>query len=103
MENGDHYVITSANSLYYLPSSSCSEGSTVNIRNAQVIRVYNVDGKFIKSDFYTISNYNDANYICHIWNVGKDQLNPNYLILPAVILVVCLFHIVFSWFNRMRG
>ena len=103
MENGDHYVINSATTLYYLPNSSCSEGSSITLNNTQVVRVYEIAGKWRKSDFYTTGNYNNSNYICHIWNVGQDSLNPNYIVLPAVVIVLCFFSIIFSWFNRMRG
>lgn len=103
MQNGDHYVINSASSLYYLPNSSCSEGASITLNNTQVVRVYDINGKWTKADYFTTSNYNSNNYICHVWNVGKDNLNPNYLLLPAVIIVLCLFRIIFSWFNRMRG
>lgn len=103
MEQGDKYVVNSQNSLYYLPHTSCSEGDSVVLNNTQVVRVYNLDGKWRKADFYTTGNYNSNTYICHVWNVGSDSLNPSSVLLPAVLICLCFFSIIFSWFNRMRG
>ena len=103
MNTGDRYVVNSQNTLYRLPNSSCSEGDTVVLNNAQVERVFLVNGAWQAGDLYTTSNYNSTSYVCHIWNNEASLFNINYLILPATILVIALFSIINKWFMRLRG
>lgn len=103
MHNGDRYVIYSANTLYRLPSSTCTEGSTVNLSNTSVNRVYLVNGQWQYGDFYTTGNYNSTSYVCHVWNEVSPKYDVNFLILPATLLVMAFFYIIYKWFIRLRG
>ena len=102
MNTGDKYVVNSATTLYRLPNSSCSEGDTVTLANTVVERVYLVNGDWVQGDIYTTGTYNSTSYVCHVWD-GSKQLNINYLILPSVLIVLCLFAIIYRWFIRLRG
>lgn len=102
MQAGDRYVVNSQNTLYYLPSASCNEGSSVSLNNTQYVSVYNINGAWLKGSTGTTGNYSNNNYICHVWT-EQSGLNPNYLILPAVAIVLCLFSVIFHWFLRLRG
>lgn len=103
MQDGDRYVVNSQNSLYYLPNSTCSEGDTVVLNNSSVQRVYNINGVWLKADLYTTGSYNSSSYICHVWSDTTLKYNPNYILLPAVIVVLCFFSIIWSWYSRLRG
>lgn len=103
MQDGDRYVASSQNTLYYLPNSSCSEGDPISLSNSLVHRVYNINGNWVKGDLYTTSSYSNTQYVCHVWSNSKDLYNSNYLILPSVLIVLCFFSIVWSWYNRLRG
>ena len=103
MEDGARYVVNSQNTLYHLTNSSCDEGDTVVLQNTVVERVYLVNGKWQAADIYTTSNYNPSSYICHIWDNNSQYFNVNYLILPAVLIMLCLFFVINKWFMRLRG
>lgn len=102
MQVGDRYVVYSQNTLYRLPSASCSEGDTVVLNNSNVERVFLVNGNFIEGDTYTTSGYNSTSYVCHVWQ-GSEALNYSDLILPATLIVLCFFYIIYKWFIRLRG
>lgn len=103
MQDGDHYVVSSQNTLYYLPSASCSEGSSITLNNTSVQRVYNINGVWQKGDLYTTGSYNGTTYICHVWNSAKMTFDPNFIVLPATIIILCFFSIIWSWYSRLRG
>ena len=103
MKDGDKYVVNSQNTLYRLTNTSCSEGDTVVLQNTPVERVFLVNGKWQVADNYTTSNYSSSSYICHIWDNNSQFFNVNYLILPAVLIMLCLFFVINKWFMRLRG
>lgn len=103
-QDGARYVINSADTLYFLPNSSCSEGSSVNLNNTNVVRYRLINGHWMASDNYQTGQYSNTSYYCHVYS---DDANINYrpdsFILPATIIVICFFSIVFHWFLRLRG
>lgn len=103
MVDGDRYVVNSQNTLYRIPNASCSEGDTIVLQNTVVNRVYLVNGKWQVADNYTTSNYNPSSYVCHVWDNNSQFFNVNYLILPAVLIMLCLFFVINKWFMRLRG
>lgn len=102
MNSGDKYVVNSSTTLYRIPNSTCSEGDTVNLQNTQVERVYLVNGSWVQGDVYVTGSYSNTSYVCHVWNETQ-QLNANYVLLPAVLIVLALFSVIFKWFDRIRG
>lgn len=100
---GDRYVISSADTLYKLSNSSCSEGSQVNIQGQTVERLRFINGQWYRQDQYSISNYSSSSYICHVYTGSLEFVNPSYYILPATIIVLCLFSCIYHWFLRLRG
>lgn len=103
LENGSRYVISSADTLYYLPNSSCSEGSSVNLQGESVTRYRLINNNWYAQDNVTISNYNNYPFICHVYDSSKDFFNHEAGVLPAVLIVLCLFSCIFHWFLRLRG
>ena len=103
LENGDRYVLNSVDTLYRIPNSSCSEGSTVNLQNTNVVRYRLIEGKWYAQDNYSVGNYSTSTYICHVYNQYTDFWQQQAFILPAVLIVLCLFSCIFHWFIRLRG
>lgn len=103
MQDGDRYVVASQNTLYRVANSSCSEGSQITLTNSTVERVYLINGTWTVADTYTTSNYGSTTYMCHVWSNATQTFNINYLVLPAVILVVAFFSLIYKWFIRLRG
>lgn len=102
MNTGDKYVVYSSTTLYRLPNSSCSEGDTITLSDTVVERLYLVNGNWVQGDVFTTGSYYNTSYICHVWD-NSQQLNINYLILPSVLIMICLFGIIYRWFIRLRG
>ena len=103
-QDGARYVVNSADTLYYLPNSSCSEGSQITIPNTQVIRFRLVNNNWLASDVYTTGNISNTSYYCHVYSSDSDiKHNPDSFILPGVIIMVCFFTIIYHWFLRLRG
>lgn len=103
MNNGERYVVNSADTLYYLPNSSCNEGDTITLNNAAVQRVYLVNGQWLKGYTSTLGSYNNT-YICHVWDrLSSPVVSPIVLPLCGCIVSLCLFNVIFHWFIRYRG
>ena len=97
MNNGDRYVVYSQDTLYRISNSSCSEGDTVNLNNTQVTRFRFINGRLIAQDVTTVGNYGTNSYICHVWNSDYTyQLDVNYVILPATLLIFGLFWFLYK-------
>lgn len=97
MQKNDRYVINSTDTLYYLPNSTCSEGSQVNLRNQNVIRYRLIGDRWISSDNVSVGNYNDSYYICHIWQSEDTyQLTVGSVLLPASIFCIGLFWFLYK-------
>ena len=102
MQDGSHYVVSSQDTLYYLPSATCSEGDTITLNNTTVLRYRLINGRFVASDYTVISNYQSTSYICHIYH--DDYIfKPSDFVLPAVLIMLCFFSIIYHWFLRLRG
>lgn len=103
-QDGARYVVNSADTLYYLPNSSCSEGSQITIPNTQVIRYRLVNNNWLASDVYTTGVNSNTSYYCHVYSSDSViKHNPDSFILPAVIIIVGFFSIIYHWFLRLRG
>lgn len=102
--DGSRYVVYSENTLYYLPNSSCSEGASVTLNNTSVVRYRLINGTWLASDNYTTGNYNSTTYICHVYNSDSPIVhNVDSFILPATLIMICFFTIIYHWFLRLRG
>ena len=103
LQDGDRYVLNSSDTLYRISNSSCSEGSSVNLQNQTVTRFRFIEGKWYAQDQYSLGNYSNTTYICHVYNQQTDFQQQSSFILPAVLIVLCFFSCVFHWFLRLRG
>ena len=103
LNDGDRYVLSSSDTLYRIPNSECVEGSSVNLQNKTVDRFRFIQGQWYAQDKYQLGNYSNNTYICHVYNKQIDFHQQQFYILPATIVVLCLFSCVFHWFLRLRG
>lgn len=103
MEIGDRYVVSSSDTLYRIPNSSCSEGDSIDLSNTQVVTYRKIGNQWYASNNTTISSYYSNSYICHVYNSPFDFIDRTAYVLPAVVIVVCLFSCIYHWFLRLRG
>lgn len=104
LEDGSRYVVNSADTLYYLPNSSCSEGSEITLPNTQVIRYRLVNNNWLASDVYTTGNIGTTRYICHVFSDSSSpRFAPDTFVLPAVLIMLAFFSVIYHWFIRLRG
>ena len=102
MSDGDIYVLDSQNSLYRLPNFNCSEGDTVTLSDTPAIQYVYLNGHLISSGSTTLTSFPNSDYICHIYN-DSILYTPDSMILPATLIMLCFFSIIFHWFLRLRG
>lgn len=103
LQDGDRYVISAADTLYKLNNSNCSQGDSVNIQGSTVDRYRLINGQWYASDKYTLGNYSNTTYVCNVYNSASQFQYKQYYILPATIIVLCLFSVIYHWFLRLRG
>lgn len=108
MDNGTCYIQYNANTIYAFPNLSCTEGSTMPSFSSTIRETYYIyNGKIVLSNRQNItstSSQSYSTYVSHLWgNKMDNSLDVNYLVLPATILVVAFFWIIYKWFIRLRG
>lgn len=103
LEDGDRYVLNSADTLYRISNSSCSEGSSVNLQGQTVTRFRLIEGKWYAQDLYQLGNYSGTTYVCHVYNKWIDFQQQQAYILPSTIIVCLVFSCIYHWFLRLRG
>lgn len=101
MPSNECYIYYNENIIYSFPQLTCTEGSslpsyTSTIRDTYIYRM----GRFVKTRSETITE-DYSSYIAHL--TIPSSLDLNYLVLPAVILVIAFFSCIYHWFLRLRG
>lgn len=108
MQDGICYIQYNANTIYAFPNLNCSEGALLpSFSSTDRWTYYLYNGKYVLSNKQSVSNstYNSySTYVSHIsHNQERYAIDLNYLILPATILVLAFFSIIYKWFIRLRG
>lgn len=108
MDNGTCYIQYNASTLYGFPNLDCTEGNLLPSYSSTVRETYYIyNGKIVLSNRQTITSTSGGSYrdyVSHIWGNKVDySLDANYLVLPATILMVAFFGIIYKWFIRLRG
>lgn len=108
MQDGICYIQYNANTIYAFPNLHCNEGDLLPSYTSTARWTYYVyNGRYVLSNKQTHeNNYNQAygTYVSHIYHGSLGSaFDPNYLVLPATILVVAFFSIIYRWFIRLRG
>lgn len=93
------YVVDTQNTLYSVPSASCSEGDAINVSGLDYTTIQNVNGHFISGVSGTFTD--NITMVCHDWSTF--QYNPSFYLLPATLIMLCLFSCIYHWFLRLRG
>lgn len=107
MQDGLCYIQYNANTLYAFPDLRCTEGSLLpQYSNTTRETYYIYNGKPVLSNRSTVSwsNGQYSSYIAHI-SQGYERyyIDVNYLILPATLVMLCFFAVIYRWFVRLRG
>lgn len=110
MIDGQCYQIYNSTTLYVFPSLSCTDGQAIpsTYQTTRETWIYNDK---IKNFYKSLVNYNvSVNYntstqvVGHIWSnpAWYEMLSPDSLILPAVIVVLCLFKLILNMIMGVR-
>lgn len=102
MNNGDLYFINDSGVISLLPPNACVAGTSFVPQNITVQRMTFVNGHLLPSRTYTYTSYNTDSYKCLEYD-GKLDYNPADMILPATLIMLCFFSIIYHWFLRLRG
>lgn len=106
MSDGVCYYISDSNTIYAFPNLQCSDGSSFPNVSNQTRETYRlIGGRYVltRSDWVG-TNYQDlSSYVAHVWHGDSYYLDINSLILPATLLMICFFYIIYKWFIRLRG
>lgn len=102
MEHGDAYFVNDQGVISVLPSASCSEGDSITPQNVTVKQSRFINGHLISGRNYTYTSYNTDSFTCHIYD-GSIDFNPESMILPATLIMLAFFSIIYHWFLRLRG
>ena len=107
MENGLCYILYNSSTIYAFPDLSCSEGSVLPSFSSTTRQTYYLyDGKPYLSNISTITNsYNNySTYVAHVSNGDRYQfVGLGDFLLPAVLIMLCFFAVIYRWFIRLRG
>lgn len=101
MPSNECYIYYNEDTFYSFPQLTCTEGSPLpsynsTLRDTYIYRM----GRFVKTRSEIITE-DYSGYIAHL--SSPLSLDLNYLVLPAVILVLAFFSCIYHWFLRLRG
>ena len=102
MENGDYYFINDQGVVSLLPSNACTEGSSFTPQNITVQQMTLINGHFLPGRNFTYTSYNTNSFTCLVYD-GSLEYNLADMILPATLIMLCFFSIIYHWFLRLRG
>lgn len=108
MENGLCYILYNSSTIYAFPELHCSEGSILPSFSSTTRQTYYLhDGKPYLSNSTTITNsgYNNySSYVAHIATGDRYEfVGLGSFLLPAVLIMLCFFAVIYRWFIRLRG
>lgn len=107
MDDGTCFIYNGSSSLYAFPSLTCTEGQTVSgLTNVQRQTYTLINGRYVLTRVDTLSNQYPqySEYVWHRWDNSRDYgFSRDSFILPATLLVICFFYIIYKWFIRLRG
>ena len=96
------YVLIDDTTVYSYDIPNCKVGDTLSVSDNTVHDIYKiVNNKLIKQ---SVSNFNYANDTYYVYSNTDGSLgfDTNFLILPAVLLVICMFSIIYKWIKGTR-
>lgn len=105
MQRGDCFIYYDE-FLYQFPDLECSDNSTLPAYVSTSRVIYkNTNGTLVKlSEDTVVDSTLYTGYVAHIYNGSPFfWLDANYLVLPAVLIVLSFLAILWRWFIRMRG
>ena len=102
MENGTLYFVNDQGNISVLPSNACSPNTSFTPQNITVKQMTFINGHFVPGRNYTYTSYNTNSYVCLEYD-GSLEYNPADMILPATLIMLCFFSIIYHWFLRLRG
>nr|CDL66074.1 unnamed protein product [uncultured bacterium] len=96
------FVLVDDTTVFSYDIPNCKVGDTLSVSDNTEHDIYKIiNNKLIKQ---SISNYNYQNKTYYVYSNTNGSLgfNTNFLILPAVILVICMFSIIYKWIKGTR-
>lgn len=96
------FVLIDDTTVYSYNLPECKVGDVLSVSDNAEHDIYKIiNNKLIKQ---SVSNYNYQNRSYYVYSNTDGSLgyNTNFLILPAVILVICAFSIINKWIKGTR-
>lgn len=96
------YVLVDDSTVYAYDIPDCQVGSTLSVSENAEHDVYKIiNNKLIKQ---SVSNFNNPDMTYYVYSNTNGSLgfDTNFLILPAVLLVVCMFSIIYKWIKGTK-
>lgn len=108
MENGLCYIYYNSNTIYAFPDLNCTDGVLLPSFSSTTRQTYYLyDGKAVLSNISTVSSsqYNNySTYVAHIATGDRlEFVSRGVFVLPAVLIMLCFFAVIYRWFIRLRG
>lgn len=96
------YVLADDTTVYSYDVPDCQVGSTLSISENTEYDVYKIiNNKLIKQ---SVSNHSNPNITYYVYSNtdGSFGFDTNYLVLPAVLLIICFFSIIMKWIKSTK-
>lgn len=96
------FVLVDDTTVYSYDVPDCQVGSTLSVSENMEHVVYKIiNNKLIKQ---SVSNYNNPDMIYYVYSNTNGSLgfDTNFLVLPAVLLIICMFSIIFKWIKGTK-
>lgn len=108
MRDGLCYIQYNANTVYAFPNLSCTEGNLLPTYTSTIRETYYLyNGRFVLSNRQTVTNNYGNSYDTYISHISSGKVDyafdANFLILPATLLILAFFSVIYKWFIRLRG
>lgn len=96
------YVLVDDTTVYSYDVPDCQVGSALSVSENMEHDIYKIiNNKLIKQ---SVSNYNnpDMTYYVYSNTNGSFGFDTNFLVLPAVLLIICMFSIIYKWIKGTK-
>ncbi len=96
------YVLIDDTTVYSYEIPDCQVGATLSVSENMEHDVYKIiNNKLIKQ---SVSNFNNPDMTYYVYSNTNGSLgfDTNFLIFPAVLMVVCMFSIIYKWVKGTR-
>lgn len=105
MNDGTCYTFGTNNVVYAYPQLECTDNDTLPCYTSTLQEIYIIrDGQLYKTGSATVSSFNCPTANGYIYNANTFPFyDTTAFILPATLICLCFFAIIWRWFFRLRA